>query len=354
MKQGHGQQESVKNLAARLGISKTALYLYIRDPETSRLGAETKRRIEETLGETRLLLNVNARNLSIGRSRAIAVLVPLDIPYFRNIMVSELLSGLQSVMFRRNYRLVFVPPAMGSAESGSIGMLRDQAASVYGYDGCILFGTRACSATDMRENVEQMRKTTLPFVVLNMPAMDADINQVVAVTPRAASGTRFLLSMGHKRVLFMGGAAAAPDTEIELSEYRSLHGEFGLDYDEGLVRNGGYERATARSELLRALDEGRTFSAVFCLSDTMALGVYEAADDRRLGIPGDISVVGRDDAIFATAMRPRLTTVRIPAYETGKAAAELLLGSIEGGSPSRRLELQNELILRESVRVHES
>ncbi len=340
---------TVKELSARLGVSKTALYLYLKDPSTTRLGSEMKNRIEEILDGIKFFPNVNAQNFSSGKSQTIAILIPLPTPHFRNTMINELLSGIQTVLFSKSYKIIFIPPTTIYSRGGSNGILREQVKAASGYDACILFGTRDCTEDDMRMNIEYMLHTRMPFVVVNMPAFSYPINQVVNVTPRLSSGTKLLLSMGHRRILFMGGAVNAPDTVSAYAEYKSLHEEYGIPLDEKLIMNGGYERAAARSEFERAITEDIDFSAVFCLSDTMALGVYEGASDNGLLIPDNISVIGKDDAQFATVLRPKLTTVKVPAYETGKAAARLALDAIEGESYPRHIELENELVMRESV-----
>jgi DNA-binding LacI/PurR family transcriptional regulator len=340
---------TIKELSEKLGISKTALYLYFKDPATTRLGAEMKSNIEKLLDGIEFHPNVNAQSFSSGVNRTIAMLIPLAAPHFRNTMIDELLSGIQTVLFSKSYKMIFIPPSIIYPTSGSFGILREQVKAASGYDACILFGTRASTEEDMHMNVKYILKTRMPFVVVNMPELPYPINQVVNITPQPASGTKLLLSMGHRRILFMGGTTNAPDTISAFSEYKSLLEEFGLPVDKKLVVNGGYERATARSEFSRTIKDKIDFSAVYCLSDTMALGVYEAAADNGIHIPKDISVIGKDDAQFATVLRPKLTTIKVPAYETGKVAAQLILDAIEEQSHPRHIILDNELIIRESV-----
>lgn len=340
---------SIKEISEQLGISKTALYLYFKDPTTTRLGTETKNKIEEILEGIEFHPNVNAQSFSSGVSRTIAILIPLPAPHFRNTMIVEILSGIQTVLFSKNYKIIFIPSTTSNPSGGSNGILREQVKAASGYDACILFGTRACTDDDMHMNVQYMLNTRMPFVVVNMPELPYPINQVVNITPRPSSGTKLLISMGHRKILFMGGAANAPDTVSAYAEYKYLHEEYGLSLDSKLIMNGGYERAAARSEFSRAINEKIDFSAVYCLSDTMALGVYEAANDNGLRIPDDISVIGKDDAQFATVLSPKLTTIKVPAYETGKVAAQLALNAIEEQSHPRHIKLDNELIIRESV-----
>jgi LacI family transcriptional regulator len=93
------------------------------------------------------------------------------------------------------------------------------------------------------------------------------------------------------------------------------------------------------------------FSAVYCLTDTMALGAYEALAERGFEIPGRVSVIGKNDSFFARFLSPPLTSVRVPMFEAGRIGAEGLLRSIEGGEPPRKVFLKNELILRLSTAV---
>ena len=97
------------------------------------------------------------------------------------------------------------------------------------------------------------------------------------------------------------------------------------------------------------LDRPDRPTAIFAGNDQHALGVYEAARQRALRIPQDLSVVGFDDLRVARWLSPPLTTVRQPLAEMGRAAAQML-GELIEGRPlhSRRVELSTELVTRES------
>ncbi len=345
----------LKDIAERVGLSKAAVSLYFRDPSTSRVSDENKARIRVAAAELDYKPHVFARSLSSRKSAMIAILIPFDLPYFRSTFLNEALCGIQSVLFDRGYNFVFIP----SRGNNSPAILRGQLERGIGYDGFIIFGTRACTMADMRANVEEMQKVGVPFAVLNMPDMGpalggpagGEINQVVNVTPRESSAIRYLLGQGHERILLMGGRAQAPDTEQAVREYRECFAERGLAVDEALFLNGDYEEMVARSEVLQAFDRGLEFTAVYCLTDTMALGVYEAAAERALRIPQDVSVIGKNDSFFARFMSPPLTSVRVPMFEAGRLSSERLLRTIESGEAPRKIFLKNELILRLSTAI---
>jgi LacI family transcriptional regulator len=118
-----------------------------------------------------------------------------------------------------------------------------------------------------------------------------------------------------------------------------------------LVMYGDYERDIARSEVLKIVKLGSCFSAVYALSDTMAIGVYEALRELDRSIPGDVSVIGTNDSFFSCNMAPPLTTIRKQVFACGEEAAKLLLRTINTGKTGRKVWLDSELVLRSSTRV---
>ena len=247
---------SLKMIADQLGLSKAAISLYFKDPATRRVSEENKERIRLLAEQLDYRPNVIARSLSSLKTRTIAILIPLDVPYFRSTFLSEAICGIQEVLFERGYNLIFIP----TRGDDSPAILRNQLEQSRGYDGFIIFGTRACSSEDMRRNVEQMLRTRTPFAVLNMPDLGYEINQVVNVTPPASSAIRYLLELGHREIVLMAGPRQAPDTVRSVREYRECFqergpgGERGAAPERGLRGGGGPQRAApgagARGALL--------------------------------------------------------------------------------------------------------
>jgi LacI family transcriptional regulator len=96
------------------------------------------------------------------------------------------------------------------------------------------------------------------------------------------------------------------------------------------------------------VDEGAT--AIVAGNDLMALGCYDVFAARGIRCPQDIAVVGFNDMPFSERFNPPLTTIRIPHYEIGAAAAELLLERLQDpDAPARDVILAPELVVRESA-----
>ena len=337
----------IKDIAAQVGVSTTAVSKYLRNPNTTHVSAELKQKIEHAIETLHYRRNVLARSLSSKESRIISILIPFNGPAFQSTFINELLAGLESVFARTGYHIFF--PITPGADSAT--MVKNQIEHGYGFDGFVLFATRYCTLEHIQQNIEALTQTDFPFVVVNSPNLPYDVNQAVFSTPEASSAVKFLIDQGHTRIaLVLGNPAAAMSAE-EVQQYRDIHRKYGLDVDERLILDGAYERSNAKGAMFEFLRKGLTCSAVYCVSDTMALGVYEAIKESRLRIPEDISVIGKHDSFFANLLNPPLTTVRVKIFEIGVKAAEILVNAIQHASAPKKVFLNNELILRASTRV---
>jgi DNA-binding LacI/PurR family transcriptional regulator len=275
-------------------------------------------------------------------------MVPFNGSLYQSTFINELLSGIQSVLFPRQLSMVFLPTTGEDSHS----MVLNQLDKGQGHDGLILFGTRYCTQQDMEMNVQELNKSGVPFVVVNMPQMETEVNQVVFRDPASANPLKYLIEQGHKRILFMAGREQDTESINNLSLYRETLRESGIEIDESDILWGDYEKDSAKSSLLQHLQiKGKNFTAIYCLSDTMALGVYEALKESGLSIPDDISVIGRNDSFFASYMAPPLTTIKRQIFNEGKKAAEILLNTIETGRTGQLVLLDSSLSLRDSIKT---
>jgi LacI family transcriptional regulator len=93
-------------------------------------------------------------------------------------------------------------------------------------------------------------------------------------------------------------------------------------------------------------------TAIFAVTDRIAMGVLQAAFRSKIGVPDQVSIVGYDNLEFAQFLTPPLTTINQSAFEMGCAAAELLLEMIEQRLESAKVDdivLQPELVVRQST-----
>lgn len=339
---------SLAQIAERVGVSKTSVSIYMKDPSTSRLAQETKDKIEAAIKELNYRPNVIARGLSNRRTRIIGVMIPYNGPLFHSSFVNEVLSGIQTELFKNGYSMIFLPTKGEDSPS----MVKNQLEVAHGYDGLLLFGTRYCTLEHLRHNVDQLLQSNIPFAAVNMPELDRDINQVILQTPEESDPVDYLIRCGHQKILLVVGRDNDPESCITVDKYKQTLAQHDLPFRPEYVLHGDFEREIARSETLNAMRSGIPFSAAYSLSDTMAIGIYEAVKSLKLSVPEDVSVIGSNDAFFARTMDPPLTTVRKQLFSTGVEASRSLLRTIETGKTGRKVWLNNELILRSSTKIN--
>jgi len=198
----------------------------------------------------------------------------------------------------------------------------------------------------------QLRSAGIPLVVVDpVNPPPADLASVGATNwAGGLAATEHLLGLGHRRIAAIAGPGDYLCSRARIDGYRSALERAGIRFDPALVRHGDFqhEGGFVRGGELLSLRERPT--AIFAGSDQQAFGLYEAARQRGLRIPQDLSVVGFDDLPVAGWVSPPLTTVRQPLAEMGGVAAQML-GELIEGLPLRssRVELSTELIVREST-----
>jgi LacI family transcriptional regulator len=200
--------------------------------------------------------------------------------------------------------------------------------------------------------LEQLRSGGIPLVVVDPVNPPPPELASVGATNWAGglAATEHLINLGHRRIAAIAGPEDYLCSRARLDGYRSAHERAGIPFDPALVRHGDFYHEGGFVRGGELLDLPVRPTAIFTGNDQQALGVYEAARQRVLRIPQDLSVVGFDDLPVARWLSPPLTTVRQPLAEMGRTAAQML-GELIEDRPlgSRRVELSTELITREST-----
>jgi LacI family transcriptional regulator len=214
-------------------------------------------------------------------------------------------------------------------------------------DGVILVTSKLTDA-----QLGQLRSAGIPLIVID-PANTPppDIPSVGATNwAGGLAATEHLLSLGHRRIGAITGPVDYLCSLARVDGYRSALERTGVVFDPALVRYGDFHHEGGFARAVELLELPEPPTAIFAGSDQQAFGVYEAARQRGLRIPEDLSVVGFDELPVARWASPPLTTIRQPLAEMGSAAAQML-GELIEGTPlrSNRVELSTELIVREST-----
>jgi len=163
--------------------------------------------------------------------------------------------------------------------------------------------------------------------------------------------TRYLLNKGHKKIGLLAGVSDNQHTKDRLLGYQKALFEGGILYDPSLIYYGDWYRESGYNGGKALMSSGVT--AIFCMNDTMAAGVYDYLYEAGICVGKDISVTGFDNMEKSEYLRPQLTTNEIQLSEIGKRSAEELIKIMEnkGGDNGiyEPIKIPCNVIERESV-----
>lgn len=202
--------------------------------------------------------------------------------------------------------------------------------------------------SDLPVLIEALKATNTPIVRFSPETQQTDVIDVDIDNCQAAYDiTKYLLGLGHRRIGFIRGPLDHADARARLEGYRKALAEADIPWlDEYcLTGNYTYKSGMQAGEKLLTLKERPT--AIFASNDDMASGVMASSLRYNLRIPQDLSIAGFDDALFAHAMSPRLTTIRQPIGEMAEAAVTALIH--HGDKPVGLLRLPHKIIVRGST-----
>lgn len=134
-----------------------------------------------------------------------------------------------------------------------------------------------------------------------------------------------LAGLGHRRIGYISGNLAYPSAHERRAGYDEGLGRHGAAIAPDLDELGDYSFESGLEAARRILANPKRPTAIVCANDQMAAGAYHAAYEIGLNIPGDLTVIGFDDADVATRIYPPLTTVRLPTRDMARVAIEVLL-----------------------------
>jgi len=322
------QRVTSVDVARHAGVSQSTVSLVFSGKGRGRVSEATQERVRSAARQLGYRPNVAAQALRLGTSRAVALLVPdITNPFF-----SRVLRGAQRAAQQAGYTVVLVDTANDRRwQEQSFEALR--AGPV---DGYLLFEVSAPKDLGPNQHVVLMETEAT-----RCPSVRFD-NERGA---EAAFG--HLLELGHRRIGHLAAAFDAPAFHLREAARRRVLAAAGLDPD-------AQPRATTPIAIDAACDAAGPLlderpTAVFCDDDLIAAGLYTAARERGLEIPGDVSVVGFDDMDFARALGPPLTTVALDGELLGATSFELLEGRMAGRRTRRRVVLPAELLVRGST-----
>lgn len=308
--------------------------------EGSTVNAATAARVAQAARKLGYQPNPLARGLRLNRTFTIGMLIPdLTNPLFPPIA-----RGIEDRLARDGYTLILANTSYDPAKERSIVELIGKRR----VDGLLL-----ATAERSYPLLDELVAAGTPAVLVNRVTDDSPVSSVTG-DDHAGVGlaVRHLASLGHRRIAFIGGPRTFSTGLFRYQAFVSWMESEGLEIDPPLIEMATYFRREPGFEACaKVLARTRDFTAIVAGNDLVALGCYAALGEHGLAVPGDVSVVGYNDTEFSGDFAPPLTTIRVPHYEIGVKAAELILEAIGRRERSAvvSLRLAPELVVRAST-----
>ncbi|MFI9427784.1 LacI family DNA-binding transcriptional regulator [Streptomyces achromogenes] len=331
---------TLEEVAARAGVGRGTVSRVVNNEAGVR--ESTRRAVQQAIAELGYVPNLAARTLAGRRADAVALVVTEpDWRLFAEPFFSEIVSSLGDALADTGMQLLLTMVRSDTERKRFLEYARGGRV-----DGALLVSVRADDTLP-----DMLAEARLPTVMLGRRSGDEHVSYVDADNAGGArSAVTHLLATGHKAIATITGPLDMYVAQSRLRGYRQALAAAGLSTDESWIAEGDFTEESGRRAMARLLARHPEIDAVLAASDTTAAGALRELRATGRRVPDDVAVIGFDDFPLSEQTEPRLTTVRQPLAEIGRAMVRLLLEELEEPALAwRHVILRTELIRRDSA-----
>lgn len=325
---------NIQKVAKQAGVSIATVSRVINRPST--VAPKTRLRVEKVIEQLNYEPSSLGRNLRNLESRLLLVMIPsISNPFYFDII-----KGIETEALKQNYNIMLCETDSNpERENIYFDLVKSRMA-----DGVI--------SMDPTVNMEKLKEMAKRHAIIQCSeySIDSGIPYVSIDSISAAYlAVKHLINIGHEKIALInsdknflyarhrekGFLKALKEHKIPVNpDYITYSGDLGFNYGQRAMRR------------ILQLEDRPT--AVFAVSDVLAIGALKEINLKGLEVPRDIAVVGFDKIDFSNMTNPTLTTISQPMYEMGEVAARMLMDKIKGNQVESVI-LDHELVIREST-----
>lgn len=337
------KKTTVKDVAIAAGVSKASVSLVLNNRECN-IPDSTKQRIRQTAEKLDYTPNHIARSLATNQTKTIGVIIP----NISNIFFSEVVRNIQIELNQHGYDIFLCD----SDEQLENDLRYIKLLSSRNVDALIL--TMSAESLTKENQIivkELLDDTEVPYVLLDRYFDQSCPKVVVDNLNGGYEVTKFLIENGHQKIGFITGPMNLNSSIDRLAGVQKAFKEYHIEFNPNYVFSGKYDIETGHQGGLNLLED---VTAIFAFNDMQAFGVIEAAKEKKISIPNQVSLVGFDDTIYSSIIEPQLTTVRQPVKELAMEVCKTVLKCISDNECKDEVRLSTELVIRNSVKKIET
>ncbi|MGJ9385328.1 LacI family DNA-binding transcriptional regulator [Salipaludibacillus sp. CF4.18] len=325
---------NIHQVAKHAGVSVATVSRVLNGQDT--VTPKTRIKVEAAIKQFNYEPSMLGRNLRNSESRLLLVLIPkISNPFY-----SEIINGIETTAIQNGYNIILCETdSKPERENIYFDLVRNKMT-----DGII--------SMDPAVNVESLTKLAESYSIIQCSeyVVDSGIPYVTIDNEEAAyKAVKHLLKIGHSKIALMNSDERYLYARQRELGYRKALKEQNIVVNEDWIyytQELGFENGQQAMRKILMQDEKPT--AVFAVSDLLAIGALKEMNSRGLKVPEEMALIGFDKIEFSNMTQPTLTTVAQPMYKMGTVAANMLISKIKGEHVDNVI-LDHELVIREST-----
>jgi len=322
---------TIKEVAKRAGVSIATVSRYLTN--SASIKGENRKNVQQAIQELGYQPFIYARKLAGGKLNTFGLIIPGYEGIFYSFYAIETIRNIALALDKKNIDLHL--HIFWNKDNFRTSLV----------DGVIL-----ADIIDNENQLKRLAKEKFPLVVINKKIEDPEVSYVAIDNFKGAfNATEFLVHHGHRFIAHLAGDLRVQCARERLDGYKSALGKNKIKTREEYIKITNFSTKDAREKLEELFSSKEPPTAIFCCSDDIAAEVLNFAEEKKIKIPKALSVVGFDDNVRKFYGNLAITTVRQPIDKMAATAVEILSEIIAKKTAVKRVTLDTELIVRDTV-----
>lgn len=326
---------SINDVARLAGTSKSTVSRVLTG--NASVTPQVKERVLAVIRDIGFVPNQAARNMVLRQSFTVGIVIPDTFNMFQRQLFAHIERHLEQMGYHTDF---FFAKWDDEGDPSFLRRLKSEK-----LDGIIVI-----HEVTQASFYDYLAQSGLPAVLCTFQRAETGLCSIHADDRQgAADAVNHLVALGHRRIGILRGPGGGFD-ELRWQGFQQALEASGLVHRPGdAVTGGAYSLLAGQTGMAQLLSQAPDLTAVFAVTDDLAVGALRLLYERRVMVPQNLSVVGFDDIDIARFLGPGLTTIGQSTERMGQITARQLQALMEGRIPEDRLViLEHQLVVRES------
>ena len=325
---------NIQQVAKEAGVSVATVSRVLNGQNS--VTPKTRLKVEVAIEKLNYEPSALGRNLRNSESRLLLILIP----QISNPFYFEIIKGIEDTAIRHNHNILLCETdSKSEREEIYFELVRNKMA-----DGII--------SMDPAVDIEKLKLLAKRHAIIQCSeySIDSGIPYVTIDNEKAAyQAVNHLIQLGHKKIALINSDETYLYARKRKMGYKRALKKHGIQVNEDYIfHNKSLIFESGQQTMKKILELEDRPTAVFAVSDLLAIGALKEINANGLNVPNDIAIIGFDKIEFSNMTHPTLTTIAQPMYKMGTTAANMLLKKIKG-EDVESIILEHELVVREST-----